>query len=95
MIKWFIFISYFVFFVSCFGPSQSYPTSQQIAFVSSRDGNFEIYVINVDGQGLQRITNHDERDDYPTWHPNGQQLAIVSEREGSHDLYLVNVDGKN
>ncbi|MFP6574128.1 MAG: hypothetical protein VB912_03180, partial [Pirellulaceae bacterium] len=56
---------------------------------------FEIYVMNVDGQRLQRVTKHPERDDYATWHPNGIQLAIVSEREGSHDLYLVAVDNKN
>ena len=38
MIKWVVLISYFVFILSCFGPSQSYPTSQQIAFVSDSYG---------------------------------------------------------
>jgi Tol biopolymer transport system component len=48
--------------------------------------------MNVDGKGLQRVTNHPERDDYPTWHPNGRQLAVVSERDGMHDLYLLTIE---
>ena len=50
MIKWLIFISYFIFVISCFGPSQSYPSAQQIAFVSTRDGNFEIYTMDINGE---------------------------------------------
>ena len=29
---------------------------QQIAFYSNRDGNFEIYVMDVDGNNPQRLT---------------------------------------
>jgi len=29
-----------------------------LAFVSERDGNSEIYVVNVDGTGLVRLTAH-------------------------------------
>ena len=65
MIKWSIVISYFFFVVSCFGPSQSYPTSQQIAFVSSRDGNFEIYSMDINGLNQVNITQNDSRDKFP------------------------------
>ncbi len=37
------------------GPGTSQP---KIAFVSNRDGNYEIYVINVDGTGLTRLTHN-------------------------------------
>ena len=37
---------------------------QKLAFMSPRDGNSEIYVVNRDGSGLRRLTNHpDERRD--------------------------------
>ena len=67
------------------------PNGKRIAFVSSRDGNYEVYVANIDGTGVQRITHNEERDDYPSWHPNGRQLVMVSERDGLFDLYLVEV----
>ena len=65
------------------------PDGKRIAFVSHRDGNSEIYLINSDGTGLRRVTRHPERDDYPEWHPNSTQLVIVAERTGQHDLYMV------
>jgi Tol biopolymer transport system component len=64
----------------------------RIAFASQRDGNREIYVMNLDGSGLRRVTNHPERDDYPAWHPDGKRIALVSERAGRFDLYMINVD---
>ncbi len=51
-----------------FHPSWS-PDGARIAFVSDRDGNWEIYVVNVDGTGLTRLAN-DLRDDLlPAWAP--------------------------
>ena len=44
MNKWGALMFYRIFIQSCFGPSQAYPSSHQIAFVSSRNGNFEIYI---------------------------------------------------
>ena len=67
------------------------PDGKRLAFVSHRDGNFEIYLVNTDGSNLQRVTEHEERDDYPAWNPDGKSLVIVSEREGEHDLYRVEV----
>ena len=63
---------------------------ERIAFTSMRDGNYEVYVMDIDGGNVRRITNHEERDDYATWHPDGR-LLIVSEREGRFDLYLHEV----
>src|SRR4030095_9755354 len=35
------------------------PDGQKLAFVSNRDGNREIYVVNADGSNLQNLTQHD------------------------------------
>jgi len=40
-----------------------------ITFVSDRDGNWEIYVINADGTGLTRLTNDPRDDMLPAWAP--------------------------
>jgi TolB protein len=49
-------------------PSWS-PDGQRIAFSSERDGNLEIYVINIDGSGLTRLTDHPGDDSSPAWSP--------------------------
>ena len=67
------------------------PDGKRIAFVSTRDGNYELYVVDVDGTNLIRITHNAERDDFPDWHPEGKHLVSVSERAGRKDLYLFMV----
>lgn len=41
----------------------------QIAFMSFRDGNAELYVINADGSHLRRLTEHPANDGLPVWRP--------------------------
>ena len=61
----------------------------QIAYVSNRRGPKEIYVMDYDGYGQQRITNDGGFALYPAFAPNGDQIAYVSYR--SHDG-VPNVD---
>jgi hypothetical protein len=41
----------------------------KIAFTSDRDGNFEIYIMNVDGSGQVNLTNDLARDEHPSFSP--------------------------
>ncbi len=65
----------------------------QIAFVSERDGNREIYVMNVDGSGVTRLTNNPAKDWDPAWSPDGSRIAFHSERDGNPEIYVMNADG--
>ncbi len=69
------------------------PDGTRIAFQSKRDGNQEIYVINVDGTGLRRLTNHPAVDGRAAWSPDSQWIAFESEREGKLDIYIMRADG--
>lgn len=71
------------------------PDGTKIAFQSNRDGNAEIYVMNRDGSGIRRITNHPMNDATPTWSPSGNQIAFTSDRSGSPQIYIVDADGLN
>ncbi len=71
------------------------PDGTKLAFQSNRDGNPEIYVMNRDGSGIRRITNHPLSDTTPTWSPSGNQIAFVSDRTGSPQIYVVDADGLN
>ena len=66
------------------------PDGKQISFTSTRNGNYEIYIMDIDGNNVRRVTHHEERDDYSAWHPDGR-LLIVSERAGQFDLYLYDL----
>ncbi len=75
----------------------------RIAFVSNRDGNFEIYVMDDDGGNLRRLTNHPDRDFSPSWSPDGKWIAFVSNRDGhvnirgrpTDEIYVMDADGGN
>lgn len=69
------------------------PDGTRIAFSSNRDGNNEIYVMNVDGSGLRRLTNHRAIDTTPTWSPSGTHVAFVSERGGNPNIWRVDAQG--
>jgi TolB protein len=69
------------------------PDGTKIAFTSYRDGNPEIYVMNVNGSNLHRLTNNPAIDTTPTWSPSGAQIAWVSDRTGQPHIYVMNADG--
>ncbi len=48
----------------------------KIAFVSDRDGNREIYIMNVDGSEQRRLTNNPENDDAPAFHQMELKLPL-------------------
>jgi Tol biopolymer transport system component len=70
------------------------PDGTRIAFASDRDGDFEIYTMNVDGTDLRRLTHNPASDTHPgSWSPDGQRIAFVSDRDGNPEIYVVNADG--
>ena len=53
------------------------PDGARIAFVSTRDGNRQIYVMNADGSNQTRLTFVSSVDDDPSWSPDGTQFALA------------------
>ncbi len=45
------------------------PNGTRIVFMSARDGNGEVYVMNADGSGQTRLTNTPEDEFAPAWQP--------------------------
>ena len=89
---YFLFIIFCLIFLSCFGPSQSYPTTQQIAFQSARDGNFEIYTMDISGFNQVNLTQHGSIDKYPQFSPDGSKLVFASDRQGDYDIFIMTLD---
>ena len=84
------------------GCGGSSATGDDIAFVSSRDAYYGIYLMNADGSEQGRLTDDDgdpstaagvQFQTDPAWSPDGKRIAFASAREGSFDIYVVNADG--
>ncbi len=72
------------------------PDGTQIMFMSSMQGDPELFVSDANGGHLKRITYSAGVDTSPTWNPKtGQQVAFVSDRGGAPQLYTMNADGSN
>jgi len=67
------------------------PDGSKIAFTSNRDGNQEIYVVNVDDKEETRLTNHAAVDARPQWSPDGSKIVFESYRDGNANIYFVDV----
>ena len=61
-----------------------------ISFASNRTGNFDIYLIDINGENLRSLTNHPTDERAPTWSPDGRFLAYASNQDGSYKIYVMN-----
>jgi TolB protein len=65
----------------------------QIAFMSSRNGDWEIYVTDILSGTARRLTTSAGNDGLPAWSPDGSQIAFVSDRGGSWEVYVMPATG--
>jgi len=64
-----------------------------VAFSSSKDGDPDIYIIDILGRHLRRLTKSVSIEVSPVFSPDGSEIAFVSDRGGSPQIYIMNKDG--
>ena len=84
----------------CGGSDEARP---DLAFVSTRDGDYAIFEMNADGGAQRRLTPHEGDPSQgparlffqiePSWSPDASQIAFSSRRSGTLDIYVMNADG--
>ena len=69
------------------------PDGKQIAFTSTRDFDYEIYVIDAAGeQDPVNLTDNDALDSYPDWSADGHWMVFVSDRTGDWEIWKMDVE---
>ena len=72
------------------------PDGDTLAFVTTRDGNAEIYIANAnEDDPPQRLTINETSDTEPVWSPDGERIAFVSDLFGETEILVMDWDGAN
>jgi len=71
------------------------PRGERFVFMSNAgEGNYDLYLGNLQGKTSQRLTDSPQKDGQPDWSPTDNTVAFVSGRDGGAHLYLLDVDSR-
>ena len=70
------------------------PDFRKMTFTSSRDGGWDIYVMDLEGTTVTRLTHGEGWNGRAGWSPGGKRIAFHTSRDENWEIYLMNPDGK-
>lgn len=70
------------------------PGGDMLAYSSTRSGNSDIYLLDLNTYTEVRLTYNRAIDSSPAWSPDGMQIAFSSFRVDNWEIYAVNLDGR-
>lgn len=73
----------------------SSPKGSRICYESTADGDFDVYVTDLEDGTRRKLTDSPGRDGTPVWSPDGTRIAFMSDRDGHRQIYLMNADGSD
>ncbi len=72
------------------------PDGKKIVFSSLRHKSSDVYIVNVDGSDLTRLTNTKYWEVHPSFTPDGKSILFVSDNDSYvGEPYLIDIDGSN
>ncbi|MDQ3878707.1 MAG: LpqB family beta-propeller domain-containing protein [Actinomycetota bacterium] len=71
------------------------PDGTRIAYVSSADGDDEIFTAKPDGDGKRQLTDNAGDDREPDWSPDSSHIAFAVGADGARDVFTVARNGSS
>jgi TolB protein len=67
------------------------PGGTQVAFASNRDGNWDLYILNLESGEITRVTNSPDYEAAPSWSPDSQWLACEIYRNENLEIAIISL----
>jgi TolB protein len=74
-------------------PAISYD-GKRLAFSSHRDGNWDLYILDLVSGNIRRITATPGYEGHPTWSPDGQWMAYEAYYNGNFDVWIAPLENE-
>ncbi len=68
--------------------------STELAFVSKRGGNPEIFVMGADGSNQRAATANRSINNFPSWSPGGDSIVYTSYRRDNRPMFFLSTRGR-
>jgi Tol biopolymer transport system component len=66
---------------------------EKIVFSSDKNGNYDIWMMNPDGSGIQQLTNESSDENKPAISPDGKKIAYIT--YNNREIWIMDCDGRN
>ena len=67
-------------------------TGKRIAFTALKEGQTDLYTVDLDVEKIYRITRDTFHDSHPSWHPTENKIIYVSERDRRNKLVIIDFE---
>ena len=67
-------------------------SGKQIVFSALKEGQTDLYIIDLETETIDRLTQDPFNDTHPSWHPTKNAIVYASERERKNRLVLIDID---
>jgi len=70
------------------------PNGSELALILSKDGNPDLFVMDINGERLTRLTyTKRAAEATPSWSPDGKEIVFVSDSPGTPQLFIIGRSG--
>ena len=71
------------------------PDGRKVAFSSDRSGKPMVYVMDINGKNIRKLTNAGRYNSTPSWSPDGKHLTFASldRAKGAFDVMRISING--
>lgn len=69
--------------------------AQQVAFTSTRNGNYDLFIAQTGLGGIVQLTDDEFVNIMGSWSADNQEIAFTTNRNGDWDIFLIDSDGSN